>query len=329
MKNQTTTRREMNMSKNERKEKQWNKLEKRYERLQRTKKLKKDAKKVARFQVAIISIIAMMVCGLGAVLVNAQQIDDDLYAYVNVETSLNLREAPSTEAEIIGRLLPGDVLLLDYYEEDGWAKVRSEYGRGYVASQYIVIISDEVMNKLRQTDESNDETEEVDGYSESENWELLNTYTVAKDVSSENRNFNMAKACEAIDGLELAPGEFFEWYGENGVGPADKEHGFKEATILVGGIPTPGYGGGVCQVATTMYNCIYGIGIDADTHYPHSKHQSYVKEGMVEATVAYGTKTFAFHNTKDYTIGFKAKVEECGENNEGGQVVVSVYKVTK
>lgn len=160
-------------------------------------------------------------------------------------------------------------------------------------------------------------------------YELLNRAVVAKENSSENRNFNMQKACESLDGLELEPGDEFNWYGDNGIGKANKENGYKEAVVLVGGVGVPGYGGGVCQVATALYNCIYGIGIEADEHHPHSKPQSYVQPGMVEAAVSDGQKNFIFHNTKDYTIAFDAYEEPYGEDGKGGQVTVSVYKVVR
>lgn len=321
MKYQTTRRK--NMTKQEKKQKAWKDLEKRHKIKLFEKKAKTEGMKAIKFQIKVIAIV--MICALAItstspIRANAKQ---TVKACVNVESRLNLRSNPSTDAQIIGKLYPNDIVTVVALREDDWARVITKEGQeGYVSSDFIVLMFDNV-EEIKTVKE---ETKELKNEPKGE-LELLNTFAVAKEKSSSNRNFNMSKACDSINGLELAPGEKFDWYGVNGVGPADKAHGYKEATVLINGKPTSGYGGGVCQVATCLYNTIYGIGINADEHHPHSQAQPYVKDGMVEAAVAYGAKNFVFHNTKDYTIRFKAHVERYGENEKGGQVIISVFKV--
>ena len=234
-------------------------------------------------------------------------------AMVNVSTTLNLREEPNTEAKILATMFAGEMVKTYGNLNEEWCEIETQSGKkGYVKSSYLL-----------KVEEGTIKIKEFDGEAE-----LLNTVVVTKDHSSADRNYNMSLACKKIDGLILEPGEIFNWYGQNGVGPASKENGYKKTTVLIGGKGAPGYGGGVCQVATALYNCIYGIGMDADVHYVHSEKQPYVKPGMVEATVAYGQKNFVFHNQKDYSIMFKAYAESCGANNEGGRVIMSVYKVS-
>ena len=80
-----------------------------------------------------------------------------------------------------------------------------------------------------------------------------------------------------------------------------------------------GYGGGVCQVSTAVYNCIYKIGILPTQHHHHTLESSYVAKGM-DATVSFPGKNFVFTNTKDYAITFFAYTD-------GPQVVVEAYKI--
>ena len=223
-------------------------------------------------------------------------------AYVNVKKSLNLREQPTTKSNVIEKLSPGDIVTLcEDIKDNNWVQVIAEDGKtGYVSTKYL---------KLPKMDP--------------EYYEVVSVAVVTKNNSSENRNFNMAKASECLDGMLLLPGDTFDWYGPNGVGEASLERGYKKATVIEGGKYVTGEGGGVCQVSTALYNCIYKLGIEPDELHHHSKASSYVKKGM-DATVAYSDnkdnmKNFVFTNTLDYSLIFEAYTD-------GPQVVIVAYK---
>lgn len=223
-------------------------------------------------------------------------------AYVKVASSLNLREGPSTSFESLTKLKPGDLVDVLEVLQNGWARVRTETGEeGYVSGEYIVI-------------------PDID----TSQYELISVAVITSKKSSEDRNFNMSRACEAINGMILDTGEEFNWYGDKKrgidavVGNASEENGYKKAKIIVNGEYVLGDGGGVCPVSTALYNCIYKIGIETTEHHKHSKGSSYVEEGM-DATVAYPNKNFVFINTCEYPIMLEAYTDE-------GQVVVAAYK---
>lgn len=228
--------------------------------------------------------------------------------YVNVNTRLNLRQEASMEAPIVDKLLPGDVVTIisEDSSNEYWKKVVTESGKtGYVYKDYIIAYETETT---------------IDGEEiEPNQTTLISTSVITAEKSSSNRNFNMMRACQSINGLVLKPGEEFNWYGENGVGPATKENGYKQATVISGGKYVDGYGGGVCQVTTALYNCIDQLEIIPTEHYHHSIESSYVEAGM-DATVAYPSKNFVFANTKNYSILFKAYTRD-------GAVYISAYKV--
>lgn len=224
-------------------------------------------------------------------------------AYVNVKNSrLNLREQPTTESKIIGKLLAGELVTVHgNIETDSWVEVTTEDGReGYVSSKYLR------KPRLNQTD-----------------YEVVSVAVITAENSSENRNFNLAKASDSLNGMILFSGDEFNWYGEYGVGEASIERGYKEATVIENGKYVTGEGGGVCQVSTALYNCIYKLGIEPTEHHHHSKTSSYVAYGM-DATVAYSEnkdymKNFVFTNTLDYTLIFEAEAEE-------SQVIIIAYR---
>lgn len=156
--------------------------------------------------------------------------------------------------------------------------------------------------------------------------EVLSTFTV-KHSSSSNRDFNMNLACSKINGMVLAPNQEFNWYGSNivpaAVGQATKETGFKEAGVIINKKPSKGYGGGVCQVATTLYNAIMQVGIEPTEIHHHSIGSSYVPKGT-DATVAYNDdakycKNFVFSNTLDFPIMIQM-------SEENGNVTATILK---
>lgn len=241
--------------------------------------------------------------------------EGELAGYVKVEDALNLRRIPSMDAPIITKLAPGEILnvllssseTIEDKEIEEWIKVKTKGGfEGFVKSQFLVI-------------------PKID----SNEYELLSVAVITKtDGSSENRNFNMERASSIINGMVLEPGEKFAWYDtkdtKGTIGPASKENGYKKATVIKNKKPVEGYGGGVCQVSTALYNCILKLEIEPEEIYHHSIESSYVEKGM-DATVAYSSsqknlKNFVFTNTKDYAIKFESYTD-------GPQVVMIAYKI--
>lgn len=135
---------------------------------------------------------------------------------------------------------------------------------------------------------------------------LLSEYTTytTKDA---NRNFNVARAASSINGTILKPGEQFSYYKT--VGAASKANGYKESIILSGGKYVKGYGGGVCQDATTLFNAALLANLQIDERRPHGLRSSYVKPGY-DATYASGSIDFKFTNTYSTPIKLVATFDE-------------------
>lgn len=252
-----------------------------------------------RKKLAIRLVLLMIISS--SVVVTAADNKEQTKAYVKVTTKLNLREGPSTRYKVISKLKPGELVIVEESTDEGWSKVKLEDGsQGYVSNEYIVIPDINL-----------------------EEHELISAAVITSTSSSKNRNFNMSKACEAINGMILESGEEFNWYGDKDteavVGSASKANGYKKATVISGGKYVQGYGGGVCQVSTAVYNCIYKLDIEPTEHHHHSLQSSYVEKGM-DATVSYPNKNFVFSNTLDYSIMFEAYTD-------GGQVIILAYKV--
>ena len=85
------------------------------------------------------------------------------------------------------------------------------------------------------------------------------------------------------------------------MGNTNAAKGYKEATAYVGGKVVPSYGGGICQVSSTLYNAVLYANLEIVERHNHSYVVSYVPAGR-DATVAYGGKDFKFKNTRSYPI---------------------------
>lgn len=254
--------------------------------LQMKYRRRKKAKKIIVTLATILLLITAAATGARA----ATQVK----AFVDVETRLNLREGPGTNYKVKGKLLPGEVVTVYGDTQKEWVRVATKEGKeGYVSSQYLEF--PELTN---------------------EEYEMLATAVITAHSSSENRNFNMAKACEAIDGLVLLPDQEFDWFEV--VGEASVARGYKPAPVIQNKQLVMGEGGGVCQVSTALYNCINNLGIVPTEHHHHSLKSSYVQDGM-DATVSYPSLNFKFENTLDYAITFEAY-------EEAGEVVVTAYR---
>lgn len=136
--------------------------------------------------------------------------------------------------------------------------------------------------------------------------QTLAKYTTIYDAGVYNRAHNVALAAKTINGTILLPGETFSYNGT--LGNTNAANGYKQATAYVGGKVVPSYGGGICQVSSTLYNAVLYANLEIVERYNHSYAVSYVPAGR-DATVAYGGKDFKFKNTRSYPIKIVASAK--------------------
>ncbi len=127
----------------------------------------------------------------------------------------------------------------------------------------------------------------------------------------EGRRWNIFKISDSLNGVVLWPGEMFSV--NDHVGPRNAENGWKEANGIEDGNLTPQYGGGICQVSTTLYNACLKAEMQIDSRVPHSIAAAYVKKGL-DATISTGGPDFKFTNTLDDPMYIIIKCD--GSNKE-------------
>ncbi len=125
-------------------------------------------------------------------------------------------------------------------------------------------------------------------------------------VNNPGRTENLRLACEAIDGTILNPGEVFSFNGIVGERTADK--GYQAATVYNGGQSVQELGGGVCQVASTIYYATLHLDLEQVHREPHQYAVTYVPYGM-DATVYWGSIDYQFKNTLSHPLKIEANID--------------------
>jgi len=117
-----------------------------------------------------------------------------------------------------------------------------------------------------------------------------------------NRAFNVEKAAALINNQVVKPGR--TWSFNDTVGDRNEKNGWLQANGIFGGdTMTQQWGGGVCQVSTTLYNALLEAYpyFDFVDRQAHSIPSTYVDKGL-DATVDTGHIDFQFKNTSEYPV---------------------------
>lgn len=128
---------------------------------------------------------------------------------------------------------------------------------------------------------------------------LLSIYTTEFDPYNENRSKNISLAAKNVNHILVRPDEVFSF--NKNVGERLSENGYKEAPVLVDGKLVLDWGGGVCQVSSTLYNAALLANMSIEERTSHFRPPAYVPLGQ-DAAVADNLLDFKFKNTTDSNI---------------------------
>jgi len=118
---------------------------------------------------------------------------------------------------------------------------------------------------------------------------------------------NILLAAQSVDNVTVAPGEEFSFNAE--VGERTPERGYQEGLMFDNGRVIRGTGGGICLVATGLYNAALYAGLPITERHPHSGLVSYAAPGC-DAGIVYGQEDLKFRNTTSKPIVIRAEAED-------------------
>jgi vancomycin resistance protein YoaR len=144
---------------------------------------------------------------------------------------------------------------------------------------------------------------------------ILGTATTDYSSSTYARSTNISVGTSKINGTLLMPGESFSV--TSAVVPFTAENGYELAPSYESGQVVETYGGGICQVSTTLYNALLKAELEIDARSNHTMTVSYVDPSK-DAAIAEGIMDLVFTNNKETPIYIAGSAY-------GGVLTFSVY----
>jgi len=134
--------------------------------------------------------------------------------------------------------------------------------------------------------------------------------------STTSRIHNIKTAMTRYDGLLLAPGEEFSFVQI--LGPVDGEHGYFPELVIKQDKTEPEFGGGICQVSTTVFRAAIYAGLEITARRNHAYPVSYYNPQGMDATIYVPKPDLKFKNNTPGHILFQPKIE-------GTELTFSLY----
>jgi len=158
--------------------------------------------------------------------------------------------------------------------------------------------------------------------------ELIGTATTTFTGSSANRVHNVKTGVQAVSGVLLKPGEEFSTTGR--LGRVDASTGYLQEMVIKEDKTVPEFGGGLCQVSTTLFRAAMNSGFKITERHNHSYRVSYYEPPIgMDATIYTPSPDLKFvNNTPSYVLiqgrveGYKATFDFYG-TKDGREIEVS------
>ncbi|MBC8062012.1 MAG: VanW family protein [Clostridiaceae bacterium] len=136
---------------------------------------------------------------------------------------------------------------------------------------------------------------------------IISSFSTNFSSSPYGRSTNITLAAKSINGTFLMPGQSFSFNGT--VGQRTPAKGYQQAPVDIGTKVAMDYGGGICQVSTSLYNTVIRANVKSTVRNHHTIPSTYIPLGM-DATVDWGNLDYAFTNTLEFPIFIQSIVKD-------------------
>jgi vancomycin resistance protein YoaR len=126
--------------------------------------------------------------------------------------------------------------------------------------------------------------------------------------SPKNRVHNIKVGAEAVNGMLIAPGEEFSLVKT--LGEIDAASGYLPELVIKNNKTIPEYGGGLCQVATTIFRSALESGLPITARQNHSYRVSYYEPAGTDAAVYDPWPDMRFLNDTGNYVLIQSRVEK-------------------
>lgn len=135
--------------------------------------------------------------------------------------------------------------------------------------------------------------------------EIIGTGTSKFAGSPANRRHNIKTGAMALHGLLIKPGEEFSLL--KALGNIDASNGYKTELVIKGNKTIPEYGGGLCQIGTTVFRATFNTGLPVTQRRNHSYRVSYYEPAGTDATIYDPAPDYRFVNDTGHYILIQAR----------------------
>jgi vancomycin resistance protein YoaR len=147
--------------------------------------------------------------------------------------------------------------------------------------------------------------------------ELVGTATTSFTSSSANRIHNIQIGAAAINGVLLKPDETFSTLKQ--LGTIDASTGYLEELVIKENKTVPEFGGGLCQVSSTLFRAALNAGLKITERQNHKYRVSYYEPPVgMDATIYDPAPDFKFVNNYGKYILIQSKVS-------GTKIIFDIY----
>jgi len=129
------------------------------------------------------------------------------------------------------------------------------------------------------------------------------------DDVTRNRAYNVRKAIHKLDGTVLRPQETLSY--NRLLGQRTGTRGWRQAKTILHGEIFIDYGGGICQVSSTLHAAAIYSGMEIINAQHHSRYMTYIEPGL-DATVSWPDLDLLIRNPYDFPVRIHAWERETG-----------------
>ncbi len=124
--------------------------------------------------------------------------------------------------------------------------------------------------------------------------------------SPKNRRHNIKVGADALNGILLKPGEEFSLLKT--LGEIDAKSGYLPELVIKDNKTVPEYGGGLCQIGTTVFRATFNSGLPVTQRRNHSYRVGYYEPAGTDATIYDPAPDYRFRNDTGHHVLIQARL---------------------
>ena len=157
---------------------------------------------------------------------------------------------------------------------------------------------------IARTEKSELNTSEINGFGITK---IIGTGHSSFAGSPQNRRHNIKVGADALNGILIKPGDEFSLVKT--LGEIDAKSGYLPELVIKENKTIPEYGGGLCQIGTTVFRATVESGLPVTMRRNHSYRVSYYEPAGTDATIYNPWPDYRFANDTKNHVLIQARIE--------------------